>query len=253
VVSSTALPSQTSAEADADFSSAIELRGLRRDFDDRPVLYGVGLSLQAGESLCVLGPNGAGKSTLLRILATLLRPTAGRVTVLGSEIPRFRSRVRGRIGYLGHEPLLYRDLTVAENLRFHARLHGLPGEGSERAARLLGEAGLARRADELVRNLSAGMAQRAAACRALLHEPELLLLDEPSSHLDPAGAELVDAMLGPRPERTRVVVGHDVEPALAAADRALALRADGTVAYEGPAGGLSPGDARAIYAGGAVR
>ena len=97
------------------------------------------------------------------------------------------------------------------------------------------------------------MAQRAAACRAVLHEPELLLLDEPRSHLDPAGAALVDDLVAPAAGRTRVVVSHDVDAGLAEADRALALGADGTVAYEGPAAGLSAGDARAIYAGGSVR
>jgi heme exporter protein A len=251
VASTTTLPSQSTAEADV--AAAVELGGLRREFDERDVLSGIDLTLPAGQTLCVLGPNGAGKTTLLRILATLLRPSGGEALVLGHQIPRQRWRVRGRIGYLGHEPLLYRDLTIAENLRFHARLHGLAGEAAGRATTLLEAAGLARRADELVRNISAGMAQRAAACRALLHEPELLLLDEPTSHLDPAGAELVEALLAPAEGRTRVIVGHDVEAALAGADRALALRSDGTVAFEGPAGGLSPGDARAIYAGGAVR
>jgi len=234
-------------------ASAIALGGLCRDFGELAVLKDVGLELAPGDTLCVLGPNGAGKTTLLRILATLLRPSGGEIRVLGHELPRQRWRVRGRIGYLGHEPLLYRDLTVSENLRFHARLHRLSGEGADRSSKLLDAAGLARRGDELVRNLSAGMAQRAAACRAVLHEPELLLLDEPRSHLDPAGAALVDELLGPAPGRTRVVVSHDVEAGLREADRALALRADGTVAYEGAAGGLSAGDARAIYAGGSVR
>jgi len=246
-------PRPTSASGAEAPAPAIELAGLRRDFGELAILRDVDLSLPTGETLCVLGPNGAGKTTLLRILATLLRPSGGEVRVLGEQLPRRRWRARGRIGYLGHEPLLYRDLTVAENLLFHARLHGLPGAGAERSSMLLDAAGLGRRGDELVRNLSAGMAQRAAACRAVLHEPELLLLDEPWSHLDPVGAALVDELIGPAPGRTRVVVSHDVEAGLAEADRALALRADGTVVYEGAAGGLSAGDALAIYAGGAVR
>jgi heme exporter protein A len=232
---------------------AIALAALSRDYGELTVLQGVSLELAPGETLCVLGPNGAGKTTLLRILATLLRPSGGEVAVLGHELPRERWRVRGRVGYLGHEPLLYRDLTIAENLRFHARLHRIPGDGADRTSMLLDAAGLGRRRDELVRNLSAGMAQRAAACRAVLHEPELLLLDEPHSHLDPAGAALVDELIGRHPGRARVLVSHDVEEGLAEADRVLALRADGSVAYEGAAGGLSAGDARAIYAGGSVR
>jgi heme exporter protein A len=253
VATSATSPRPTPAAAAEALAPALELSGLGRDFGELSVLRDVGLALPAGETLCVLGPNGAGKTTLLRILATLLRPGAGTVRVLGAELPRQAWRVRGRIGYLGHEPLLYRDLTVAENLRFHARLYRLPGEGAERSAALLDAAGLARRRDELVRNLSAGMAQRAAACRAVLHEPSLLLLDEPRSHLDPAGAALVGELIGAAPGRTRVVVSHDVEAGLGEADHALALRADGTVAYAGLVAGLSAGDARAIYAGGSVR
>ena len=232
----------------AKSAPAVELRALRRDFDERPVLRDVDLRLEPGSTLAVLGANGAGKSTLLRVLATLLRPTAGTVRVLGHELPKAGWRVRGHVGLLSHEPLLYRDLTVQEALAFHARLHGL-ADAKERIARLLAAVRLERAAGELVRNLSAGMLQRAAACRAVLHHPELLLLDEPTAHLDPTAADLVSALLAPRPDRTRVLVSHDVEGALGEADRALALRPDGSVAYEGGASGLSAGDARAIYAG----
>ncbi len=113
-------------------STAIELRGLRHEFGERTALEGVDLTLGAGETLLVLGSNGAGKTTLLRILATLLRPSAGEVEVLGCPLPREAWRLRGRIGYLGHEPLLYRDLSGRENLRFHARLHGIDGRGPAR-------------------------------------------------------------------------------------------------------------------------
>jgi ABC-type multidrug transport system ATPase subunit len=247
---STTTPAQPeSRTAEASATAAIELERLRREFDDRAVLRDVSLRLDPGATLAVLGANGAGKTTLLRVLATLLRPTSGRVRVLGHELPREAWRVRGHVGYLAHEPLLYRDLTLAEALGFHARLHGLGERARARIAELLEAVRLGRAAGELVRNLSAGMLQRAAACRAVLHDPELLLLDEPTAHLDPAAAELVAALLGPAPGRARVVVSHDVEAALAGADHALALRPDGSVAYEGPAAGLSPGDARAIYAG----
>ncbi len=211
----------------------------------------IDLELAAEQTLVVLGPNGAGKSTLLRILATLLRPSAGSVEVLGAELPREAWRARGRIGYLGHEPLLYRELSIRENLAFNARLHRVP-EPAERIGELLGQAGLGRRGDELVRNLSAGMLQRASACRALLHRPELLLLDEPRSHLDLAGAEIVEAMLSADRAATRVIVTHEVERGLERADRVLALRADGTAAASAAASALSAAEARSLY-GGEVR
>ena len=196
----------------------------------------------------MIGPNGAGKSTLLRILATLLRPTAGEVEVLGAALPRRAWAARGRIGYLGHEPLLYRELSVRENLEFNARLHGVE-RPEERVDELLERAGLLRRATEPVRNLSAGMLQRAAICRVLVHDPELLLLDEPRSHLDLGAAAVVDELLGPAPGRSRVLVTHDVEGGLAEADLALALRADGSVAHAGPAARLAVTEARAIVGG----
>ena len=230
-------------------SPAIAVRGLTREFGDLPALRDVSIEVGAGETLAVLGPNGAGKTTLLRVLATLLRPTSGRVRVLGCELPREAWKARGRIGYLGHEPLLYRDLSCAENLRFQARLHGLPVDPGERIAELLDRVGMSRRSDEFVRNLSAGMVQRVAVCRAVLQEPELLLLDEPRSHLDPEAAALVEPLIGPAPGRTRVLVTHDVEAGLAECDRVLALRGGGAAAYEGSASGLSAGDARAIYGG----
>jgi ABC-type multidrug transport system ATPase subunit len=221
-------------------------RGLRRDFAEIPVLTEVSFELAAGETLVVLGPNGAGKSTLLRMLATLLRPSAGELRVLGAELPRRAWRARGRIGYLAHDPLLYRDLTVAEALFFHARLHDVP-DPDERIRELLGLVGLGRRRDQLVRTLSAGQLQRAAVCRCALHEPDLLLLDEPGSHLDPAGLATIEPLLGRRPGLTRVVVTHDVEGGLADADGALVLAANGSVAYEGLAQGIAPAEARAVY------
>jgi heme exporter protein A len=228
--------------------AAVALRSLRRDYNERPVLRDVSIELPSGETMAVIGPNGAGKSTLLRILATLLRPTAGEAEVLGAGLTREAWKARGRIGYLGHEPLLYRELSVRENLEFNARLHGVERPG-ERLAALLEAAGLARSGDEVVRNLSAGMLQRAAICRALLHEPALLLLDEPRSHLDLGAAAVVDELLGPEPGRSRVVVTHEIESGLAGADRVLALRADGSVAHSGAASGLSLDDARAIVEG----
>jgi heme exporter protein A len=202
---------------------AITVAGLRRDYGDRPVLDGVGFELPAGASLVVLGPNGAGKTTLLRILATLLRPSGGEVGVLGCSLPDEAWKLRGRIGYLGHEPLLYRDLSGRENLRFQARLHGLKRQAAEaRIEEVLRAVGMQRRADERVAELSAGMRQRLSICRCVLHQPELLLLDEPDSNLDVEGRELARGLIGPG-GGTRVVVTHDPDRFLPEADQVLRL------------------------------
>jgi heme exporter protein A len=200
--------------------TAIELADVGRAYGERIALAGVTLSLEPGRTLAVFGANGAGKTTLLRILATLLRPHHGSVRVLGRELPREGWAVRGRVGFLGHEPLLYRDLTARENLRFHARLHDVD---QARIATLLDAVGMARRADDPVHTLSRGMVQRVAVCRAVLHEPELLLLDEPLAGLDPGAAAAVQGLIGPG-SATRVVISHDVEHGLAEADLVLGLK-----------------------------
>ncbi|HET8952611.1 MAG TPA: ABC transporter ATP-binding protein [Solirubrobacteraceae bacterium] len=200
---------------------AIELHDLGRAYGERVALSGVTLTLPTGRTLAVFGANGAGKTTLLRILATLLRPHRGEARVLGRSLPGEGWAVRGRVGLLGHDPLLYRDLSARENLRFHARLHGAP---AERIEALLDAVGMARRADEPVHTLSRGMTQRVAVCRAVLHEPELLLLDEPLANLDPGAAAAVEPLIGPGSGVTRVVISHDVAHGLAEADLVLGLR-----------------------------
>ncbi len=197
---------------------AIELEAVGRAYGDRVVFRGLSLTVPEGTTLAVLGPNGAGKTTLLRMLATLLRPHAGTLRVLGATIPRDGHRVRGRLGFVAHEPLLYRDLSARENLRFHARLHRV---GFERVEALLEHVALTLRADEPLRTFSRGMVQRVAICRAVLHEPELLLLDEPYANLDARAVELVEPLLSRSP--TRVLVSHDAAAARAVADEVLEL------------------------------
>jgi heme exporter protein A len=185
---------------------------------------------------------------LVRVLATLLRPNGGQVSVLGCELPRQAWRARGRIGLLGHEPLLYRDLTASENLRFCARLYGIE-RPEARIGELLDRVGMRGRAEEPARNLSAGMAQRVAACRAVLHDPELLLLDEPYAHLDPEASALVEPLIGADSGRARVTVTHDFRAALAGGGLLLALGHGGSVAYSGPASGLPASEAEELYSG----
>jgi heme exporter protein A len=226
---------------------ALRARSLSLAYGERWALRELDVELPAASTLAVIGPNGAGKSTLLRIVATLLRPTEGEVSVLGCALPREAWKLRGRIGYLGHTSLLYRDLTAAENLRFHARLFGLPGDGTERIAELLERVDLSHRSTTRVAEMSAGMVQRLAACRAVLHEPDLLVLDEPLANLDPAGADIVQPLIGPGEGRARVLVTHDVAAALGGSDRVLALARDGSVAFAGESAGLDPERARAVY------
>jgi heme exporter protein A len=228
--------------AAADGEPAVALRELARAYGDRVALAGLTLELPRGATLAVFGANGAGKTTLLRVLATLLRPHGGEARVLGRALPREGWAVRGRIGLVAHDPLLYRDLTARENLRFHARLHDVP---AQRAEALLETVGMARRADEPVRSLSRGMTQRVAICRALLHEPELLLLDEPLANLDPGAAGAVAPLIGRGP--ARVLISHDVEQGLAEADLVLGLRA-GRAELVAPASQVSAGDLRGLYA-----
>jgi heme exporter protein A len=225
---------------------ALDLRGLARHYGEREALSDVSLSLARGQTLVVFGPNGAGKTTLLRVLATLLRPHAGRISVLGHELPGEAWAIRGHIGLLGHEPLLYRELTARENLRFHARLHGV---GEQRVSELLEAVAISARASEPLRTLSRGMVQRVAVARAVLHDPELLLLDEPGSNLDPAAVELVAPLIGvggDGKKRTRVICSHDPTGGLAEADVVLGLRA-GRPALLAAAGEVDRADVAELY------
>ena len=202
--------------------AAIELDNLERLFGERVALAGVTVSVPTGGTLAVLGGNGAGKTTLLRVLAGLLRPHGGTARVLGASLPDERWKLPAQVGYVGHEPLLYRELSGRENLCYHAALHDVQ---PSRIDELLAATGVADRADEPVRDLSKGLVQRLAVARAVLHNPALLLLDEPRANLDPAAAELLEPLIGRSSGRTRVLVSHDVQGALAESDVELGLKA----------------------------
>jgi ABC-type multidrug transport system ATPase subunit len=193
----------------------ISIRGLGKRFGDKRVLRGVDLDVGRGGFALVTGPNGSGKTTLLRICAGLALPTEGRVAV---------EAARTQIGYLAHEPLVYRELTALENLELYGRLYRVP-ERRERIGMLLERFGLWEARHERVAAYSRGMTQRLALCRVLLHSPELLVLDEPYSALDEAGAALLDAQLAElRGERTFVVSTHDPGRVASLATTQLALR-----------------------------
>jgi heme exporter protein A len=202
--------------------AAIELERLERRYGERVALGGVSVRVEEGQTLAVLGANGAGKTTLLRVLAGLLRPHDGSARVLGASLPGERWKLPAQVGYVGHEPLLYRELSGRENLRYHADLHRIP---HHRLDPLLDRIGLTDRADEPVRELSKGLVQRLAIARAVIHDPPLLLLDEPRANLDPSAAELLEPLIGRSAGRTRVLVSHDVEGTLEESDAALGLKA----------------------------
>lgn len=225
----------------------IVARGLSKRFGNRQALERIDLELAPGEVLAVLGANGAGKSTLLQILATLLRPESGELTILGHRCPARADRARAAIGHLGHSPMVYLDLTARQNLEFYGALYGIPDLG-ERALDVLDEVGLLARADDAVRTFSRGMAQRMGLARVMLHRPRLLLLDEAHAGLDAQGARLLDrAVTTAGPDAATVLVTHELERALALSDRILILHRGRAVASH-HAAGLNEADFRAEYA-----
>lgn len=182
---------------------AIEGRGLTQRFGSRIVFSGLDLEVEAGGSLAVLGDNGSGKTTLLRLLATAARPAAGELLLLGHDAVRDRLHLRRRIGWLAETPGLYPALTAGENLELFADLHGV---GRERCREVLAEAGLEEAARRRAGELSRGMQQRLALARAVLHSPELFVLDEPEAGLDEAGRALLQKLAA---GRTLVIATHD--------------------------------------------
>jgi len=210
----------------------IEIRDLTRSFGPRVALAGVNLAVAAGECVTVVGPNGAGKTTLLRILATLARPTSGMVRIAGLDAVRAEAEVRRKVGFLSHQTLLYDDLTAEQNLNFYARLYDLD-DGPARMAALLERVGLAAWRHDLVRTFSRGMQQRLAVARAVLHRPQVLLLDEPYTGLDPEAAHVLSGMLIELAGEgaTILLTTHDLEQGLAVGQRVLVL-VRGRIVYD---------------------
>ena len=206
----------------------------RTSYDSSTALKGISFALPAGASLCLLGANGAGKTTLLRILSALCKPSEGSARIFGFDVQESANEVRKRIGFVGHSPMVYPHLTAQENLEFYAQLYGLKN-ASERVQELLEIMELTVRKHDLVSTFSRGMLQRLSIARALVHSPELLLLDEPYAGLDTHAKNLLDEILANTAlARTFVMVSHNTEKALALCSHALVL-AGGRMSFFGPA------------------
>ena len=204
-------------------TNAIEAQGLSKSFGTRKALDGVSFELPEGAFLSIFGPNGAGKTTLLRVLATLARPTAGSASLCGIDLREEPDEARALIGMISHAPMLYPDLTAEENLALYAELYGV-ADPRVRARELLEAVGLAHRRLDPVRTFSRGMTQRVAIARALVHDPRVVLLDEPYSGLDPHAVDIFDGLIASvRGDRTFVMVSHDLAKGFSLCTHALVL------------------------------
>ena len=203
---------------------AVVAAGIRKDFGDRSVLRGADLSVGWGQIAVLFGANGAGKTTLLRVLAGLTRPDDGAVHIAGRQMHRRGNRARRLVGFAGHQTMLYNDLTCRENLEFYARLYGISNP-VDRIARALEQVDLCDRANRRVRTLSHGMQKRLSMARAILHEPVVLLLDEPESGLDSESVNTLGDLLRDWASsgRAALLTTHSAEVGMAWADRTLTL------------------------------
>jgi heme exporter protein A len=225
----------------------IRINQLVKRYGLNMALRGVDLQVQEGEFVTLVGPNGAGKSTLMRIVATLLTPTEGQVTVGGWDFPKNAEKVRRHIGLVSHQSLLYHDLSAAENLTFFARLYQLDNI-PDRVGSALKKVGLFARQRDPVGSFSRGMVQRLTIARATLHEPEVLLLDEPYTGLDQDASSLLDDLLEQevQKKRTIMMITHDLVHGLEHSQR-VAILNNGRIVYEMSAASIDPSTFVALY------
>jgi heme exporter protein A len=226
---------------------AIEVRKLTKAFGHQAALRGVDLHVDEGEFLALFGPNGAGKTTLIRVVSSLTRPTTGTVQVRGEDLGKAGTTLRKHIGLISHNPLLYGDLTPDENLRFFARMYDLP-DAAARIDAVLDQVGLVARRRDPVRTFSRGMVQRLAIARAILHDPAIMLLDEPYTGLDLQAADMLRAVLEEfaASNRTVILTTHNLEQGLEMCDRAAILNR-GRVAWQGARAGLDLVSMKEVY------
>jgi len=228
-------------------AAIIETEGLAKRFGRLYALRSITLSVRAGEYAVVFGRNGAGKTTFLRIVSSLVRSYSGEVRLFGGDLKKAGEETRARIGFISHEGFLYRDLTVADNLRFYARLYGVK-EPRARVDRLIARVGLEEKRDVAARALSRGMKQRLSLARAFIHEPELLLLDEPYTGLDEQACDILDDVLDQfiAGGGTAVLTTHNVERGLKHSHRVFVFDR-GSVVFEAPSSGINAEEFRRKY------
>jgi heme exporter protein A len=228
-------------------SIEIETKHLTKVFGQRQALRGVDLKVARGEFLTIVGPNGAGKSTLLRCFAGLSKPSAGQVLLRGHPLDASAAELRRHIGLLSHETFLYDDLTATENLRFYGRMYEVDQLDS-RIERLLRDLSLYGRAHDPVRTYSRGMQQRLAIARALLHQPSVILMDEPYTGLDQQATENLGQMLRniASGEKTLIMTTHHLEPVLQVGSR-LAIMMEGRLVYDAPKPELTLNELSRLY------
>ena len=233
--------------ASAQDVSVIEVEKLTKSFGHQVALRGVDLKVAEGEFLALFGPNGAGKTTLIRIVASLTRPTGGTIRVRGEDLGKAATSIRRHIGLISHDPLLYGDLTPDENLRFFSRMYDLT-DPMARIDTVREQVGLAARRRDPVRTFSRGMVQRLAIARAILHDPIIMLLDEPYTGLDLQAADMLRSVLQERAasNRTVILTTHNLEQGLEMCDRAAILNR-GRVAWEGSRAGIDLASMKEIY------
>ena len=225
----------------------IRVHKLTKSFGHQMALRAVDLEVPEGEFLTLFGPNGAGKTTLIRIIASLTRPTSGTVQVKGEDLTKAATTLRRHVGLISHNPLLYRDLTPDENLRFFARMYDLD-QAEVRIDAVLAQVGLSARRRDPVRTFSRGMVQRLAIARAILHDPSIMLLDEPYTGLDLQAADMLRAVLQElaASNRTVLLTTHNLELGLEMCHRAAILNR-GQVAWQGAQSGLGLAPLKEIY------
>jgi heme exporter protein A len=237
------------SDKEGGVSGNIVAEGVTKSFGNIQALCGVDLKVKKGEFLTVFGPNGAGKTTLIKLLATLTKPTSGKLIIANHDIKKEPDKVRGLIGVISHDPYLYGNLSALENIRFFASLYEI-SQAKEKAIGVIKQVGLESRMHDLVRTFSRGMQQRLAVARAIIHEPKILLLDEPYTGLDQHGGRIFGDLLKwlKSQNRTIIMTTHNLPEGLEISDR-VAILDRGKIIYESEVGEVEITRFREIYFG----